>query len=214
MNISKIVIISIIAFSFILAISLYVAPCFPEKVASHWNIMGEVDGYMSKFWGLFLMPLMSLALFLLFLLIPKIDPLKENIEKFRKYYDGFIVLIMLFFFYLYALTIAWNIGFRFNMGQFLLPALAILFYCAGILMENSKRNWFVGIRTPWTMHSDTVWEKTHKLGAKLFKATAIIVAFGLFLPSYAFWLVIVPVICLAFVPVVYSYFVYREEVKK
>lgn len=214
MNLSKIVIISIIAFSFILAVSLYLTPCFPEKVASHWNIAGQVDGYLPKFWGLFLMPLLSLALFLLFILIPKIDPLKENIEKFRKYYNGFIVLIMLFFFYLYALTIAWNVGFRFNMGQFLVPAFAVLFYYTGILMENSKRNWFVGIRTPWTMHSDTVWEKTHKLGGKLFKATAIIAALGLFLPRYAFWLVIVSAVCASLIPIVYSYLEYQKEIKK
>jgi uncharacterized membrane protein len=214
MNLNRIVIISIIAFSFILAVSLYLSPCFPEKVASHWNIAGQVDGYLPKFWGLFLMPLLSLALFLLFILIPKIDPLKENIEKFRKYYNGFIVLIMLFFFCLYILTIAWNIGLRFNMGQSLVPAFAILFYYTGILVENSKRNWFVGIRTPWTMHSDAVWEKTHKLGGKLFKVTAVIAALGLFFPKYAFWLVIVPVICLAFVPVIYSYFEYQKESKR
>jgi len=76
----------------------YFFPQMPDKMASHWNIKGEADGYMSKFWGLFLMPIISLGLFLPFLLISKIDPLKANIEKFREYFDGFIVLIMVFLF--------------------------------------------------------------------------------------------------------------------
>jgi len=109
------------------------------EMASHWNIEGEADDYMPRFWGLFLMPIVSLGLFLLFILIPRIDPLKENIRKFRKYFDFFIVLIMLFLFYIYLLSIFWNLGFRFNMGQLMVPALGILFYYCGILVENARR---------------------------------------------------------------------------
>jgi len=87
----------------------------PDEMASHWNFKGEVDDYLPKFWGLFLMPIISLGLFLLFLLIPKIDPLKANIEKFRKYFDGFMVLMMVFLFYIYLLSIIWNLGKRFDM---------------------------------------------------------------------------------------------------
>ena len=91
---ANIIILIIILLSF--AIAIYIYPQMPDKMASHWNTKGEVDGYMSKLWGVFLMPVISIALFLMFILIPKIDPLKKNIDKFRKYYDGFIVLIILF----------------------------------------------------------------------------------------------------------------------
>ncbi|MDP2741185.1 MAG: DUF1648 domain-containing protein, partial [bacterium] len=80
MNTTKIIILIIIAASFL--ISFYLYPAAPDKMASHWNIAGEVDGYMSKFWGLFLMPIISLVMFLLFTIIPKIDPMKENVQKF------------------------------------------------------------------------------------------------------------------------------------
>ena len=100
---TNIIVLLIIGLSF--AVGFYFYPQMPEKMASHWNEHGQVDGYMAKFWALFTMPLMILGLFLFFLVIPKIDPLKENIAKFRKYFDIFIVLIIGFLFYIYLLTI-------------------------------------------------------------------------------------------------------------
>jgi len=202
----------IILLSFVLAIYLY--PQMPERMASHWNTKGEVDGYMCKFWGLFLMPIILLCLFLLFILIPKIDPLKENIAKFRKYFDGFIVLITLFLFYIYLLSIAWNLGKRFNMGQMMMPALGMLFYYCGILTENAKRNWFIGIKTPWTLSSERVWDKTHKIGGKLFKAAGLIAFLGIFFPNYAFYFILVPALLVAFYTIIYSYFEYQKETKR
>lgn len=182
-------------------------------MASHWDFRGEVDDYLSRFWGLFLMPLLSLGLFLLFLFIPRMDPLKENVEKFRKYFDNFIVLVILFLFYLYLLTIFWNLGKRFSLIQFLAPALAVLFYYAGVLVTNAKMNWFIGIRTPWTLSSERVWEKTHKIGGKLFKVVGIISLLGIIFPRQAIFFILFPVIFVAFYSFVYSYLEYKKEVK-
>lgn len=206
---SKIIISLIILISF--AFGVYFYPQMPDKIATHWNIQGEVDGYMSKFWGLFLMPFISLGLFLLFLLIPRIDPLKANIEKFRKYFDAFIILFTLFLFYLYLLTVFWNIGMRFNMIQFLSPALGMLFYYCGILIENAKRNWFIGIRTPWTLSNEKVWEKTHKIGGKLFKISGAVAFLGILVPDYAIFFILIPAILSAVYTAVYSYFQYQKE---
>lgn len=202
------IIILIILISFI--VGLYYYSKTPDQLASHWNAKGEVDGYMSKFWGLFLMPIVSLVMFLLLVFVPKIDPLKKNIEKFRKYFDTFIVLMVLFFFYVYILTIAWNIGKRFDMGQAMIPAMGILFYYIGILVNHAERNWFIGIRNPWTLSSDKVWEKTHKVGGKLFKVAGIIALLGIFFPSSIIWFVLVPVIFISVYLVVYSYFTYKK----
>lgn len=185
----------------------------PEKIASHWNAQGQVDGYMSKFWGLFSMPFMSVGFFLLFILIPKIDPLKTNISKFRNYYDVFVLLTIVFLLYLYLLTIFWNLGLRFSMIQFLVPAFGILFYYCGILIENAKRNWSIGIRTPWTLSNDKVWDKTHKIGGKLFKIVGVIALLGIFFQSYALFFVLVPVISVAIYTAIYSYFEYQREMK-
>jgi uncharacterized membrane protein len=206
---SEIIIFGIIILSF--AISIYYYPQMPEKVASHWNAEGQVNGYMPKFWGLFLMPIISAGMLLLFILIPRIDPLKSNIQQFRKYYDGFVVLIMVFLFYLHLLTIFWNSGYTFNMITFLSPAFAILFYYSGILIENAKRNWFIGIRTPWTLSSDKVWDKTHKIGGKLFKVAGILSLFAIFFENYAILVIVVPVIIVSIYTVVYSYFEYQKE---
>jgi len=204
-------IIGIILVSF--AIGIYLYPQMPDPMPSHWNAAGQVDGYMPKFWGLFLMPLISLALFGLFLTIPRIDPMKANIQKFRKYFDRFIFLIMAFFLYIYLLTILWAFGFTFNFIFAMVPAFTILFYYAGILTENAKQNWFIGIRTPWTLSSEKVWDKTHKLGGKLFKAAAIIGLAGLILPDYAIWFVIIPVLFVAGYTMVYSYAEFQKEQK-
>lgn len=168
---------------------------------------------MPKFLGLFLMPIISLVMFLFFIVIPKIDPLKTNIDKFRKYFDKFILFIILFFLYLYILTLLWNLGTRFNMGQLMTPALGLLFYYCGILIENARRNYFIGIRTPWTLNSENVWDKTHKLGGKLFKIAGIIAFLGILVPDYAFLLLFIPVISATIIVFVYSYLQYKKETK-
>lgn len=208
MKINIVIIFLIILTSF--SVGIYFYPQMPEKMASHWNFQGEVDGYMSKFWGLFLMPFISLLSFLLFIFIPKLDPLKANIEKFRKYFDYFIVIFFLFLFYVYLLTIAWNLGMRFNMSQFLSPAFGILFFYCGVMIEKAQRNWFIGIRTPWTLSNDDVWKKTHDIGGKLFKIAGIISFGGLILPNLAIFLVIFPVILFTIYITIYSYFEYKK----
>ncbi len=206
-----IVAIFFIVASFVAGVFLY--PQLPSQMASHWNFQNEVDGYMGKFWGAFLMPLAAIGMLLLFILIPKIDPLRENIEKFRKHFDRFIVLTVVFLLYIHLLSILWNLGYEFNMGRMMVPGLGILFYFCGILVENAKKNWFVGIRTPWTLSSDLVWEKTHKLGGKLFKISGAIVFLGVFFPENALVFSIIPVFFAAIFIVVYSYLVYRKEKK-
>lgn len=206
---SELVVLGIIMLSFVIGAFLY--PRMPEKMASHWNAQGEVDGYMPRFMGLFFMPAVLIGLLLLFILIPKIDPLRKNIEEFRKYYDGFVVLIVLFLLYVYTITLLWNLGTTVNMNLLLSPAFAALFYYCGILVENAKRNWFVGIRTPWTLSSDRVWEKTHRIGGKMFKIAGLIAIAGVFLPEYAIYFMVAPVLVASAYLIVYSYLEYRKE---
>lgn len=209
---TKLLVLSIIIASSVIGFLAY--PNFPDMVASHWDQNGNVNGYMPKFWGTFLMPIISLIMFGFFLLIPKIDPLRTNIESFRKYYDGFIVSMFLFLFYIHILTIAWNLGHIFNMSQFMAPALGILFYSSGVMIGNTKRNWFIGIKTPWTVTSDVVWDKTHKLGAKLFKIAGLLSLLGMVFPSAAIWLVLIPVSVFSVYLIFYSYLEYQKEIKK
>lgn len=186
-------------------------PSLPERMASHWNVNNQVDGYMSRYWVVFMLPLMSIGLYLLFLLIPLIDPLKENIAVFRGTFNTFIVLLVAFLDYIYLLTLVYNLGHTFNMGTAMLPALGIFLYFAGVMIGKAKRNWFIGIRTPWTLSNDKVWAETHRLGAILFKASAVFTVAGVFFGSYAFWFVIVPLLGSSLFLVVYSYVLFQRE---
>ena len=188
---------------------------FPEQMASHWNQNDLVDGYMSRFWGVFMMPLFSLGLFLLFLVIPQIDPLKANIAQFRGIFNLFITFIIGFMLYIHALTLAWNLGYTgFKMSQAMLPAMGLLFFLIGLMLRQAKRNWFIGIRTPWTLSSDTVWDKTHQLGAILFMASGVLALIGGFLGGMlAFWFLFVPLMGSTLFLLIYSYVLYQQEIK-
>jgi uncharacterized membrane protein len=209
MRTSEALILAIVLLSFI--IGAYSYPQLPDAFASHWNAAGEVDSYAPKLWGLFTMPVILIVIFIFIVFIPRVDPLRTNIQKFRNYYDTFAVIVSLFFFYLYLLVILWNIGVGFNLMQLLSPAFAVLLYYSGVLTENSKRNWFIGIQTPWTMSSDKVWNKTNKLCGKLSKAAGVIALLGIFFPYYAVLVIAIPVIVLAVYSVIYSYIEYQRE---
>ncbi len=207
MLISSIVIIVII---FIVTLAFY--PRLPEMIASHWNAQGEVDGHMQRFSGAFFLPFILIGIFLLLAFIPNIDPLKKNIQAFRPYYDAFILIFIIFMGFVQLQILLWNVGIKMNPSIIINVGGALLFYYVGILLEKSKRNWFIGIRTPWTLSSDVVWDKTHKLGSKLFKITAIICLIGVFFPKIGAYFLLIPVLSVAVFTIVYSYFEYRKEV--
>jgi len=160
------------------------------------------------------MPIMAAALFLLFLVLPQIDPLKENIAAFRDTFNMFIVFLVAFLVYLYFLTLAYNLGYTFNISTAMLPALGAFFFYAGVLIGRAKRNWFIGIRTPWTLSNDKVWDETHRLGAKLFKLSGLLTVIGTFFGNYSFWFVMIPLLGSTLFLTVYSYLLFRREVQR
>lgn len=192
------------------AVGIWIYPAMPEKMASHWNAAGEVDGYLPSGIALFLMPALSLVLLVLFIVLPRLDPLKHNYAWFAKYYNGFIFVITLFLFYLYVLTIYWALGIRQNMIVMLAPAFALLFFYIGVMLRHVRQNWFVGIRTPWTLSSKVVWEKTHNLGGRLFEACGIIALLAIAFPDYALAIILVPVIASALYTFYYSYLQFKR----
>lgn len=185
----------------------------PEQMASHWNFNDQVDGYMSKFWGVFMVPLITLGMFVLFLVIPSIDPLKANIAQFREAFNLFIVLMVVFMLYIYGLTLAWNLGYTdFKISTSILPAIGLLFIFIGFMLRRAKRNFFIGIRTPWTLSSDQVWNKTHQLGSILFMASGALAVVGSFFGgTTAFWMLMIPIFGSTIFLVIYSYILYRRE---
>jgi uncharacterized membrane protein len=196
-----------------LALGLFFYEQLPDRMASHWNASGQVDGYSGKGIGVFLIPGVLVFLALLWFVIPKIDPKRKNIEAFRGYYDSFFVVLALFFLLVYAQILLWNLGTEIS-PNFVMPiGLGILFFYIGVLVENAKQNWFVGIRTPWTLSSEKVWDKTHKLGGKLYKIAGLVSLVGILFMEQAIWFIIVPVILFSGYLFLYSYLEYKKEMR-
>lgn len=200
--------IALVALSAVVSIVAY--PEMPAEMATHWNASGEVDGQMSKLVALALFPGLSALLFVAFAALPRIDPLGENVAQFREQYDTFVVLLLAFLAYLHLLVVAANAGYDFQMVQVLAPAIGVLYYYVGVLSEHAERNWFVGIRTPWTISSDEVWKHTHQRVAPLFKLAAVVAVLAALVPTYAELLLAAPVAAIALYATVYSYVEYRR----
>ena len=212
-KLTSIISIALIAIAIIAGAALWNQ--LPDQMASHWNANDQVNGTMPKFWGVFMMPLITLGMLALFLVVPNIDPLKANIAQFRETFNIFIILIIAFMLYVHGLTLAWSLGFtNFKMSLALLPLMGILFIGIGFVLRKAKRNFFIGIRTPWTLSSDNVWDKTHQLGSILFMVSgALAIIGGMFGGMTAFWFMFTPLIGSTLFLVIYSYIVYRDETK-
>lgn len=192
------------------AASALAYPELPARMVTHWNAAGEPDGETSRLVALALLPALSVAILGLFAVLPRIDPLGENVAAFRERYDTFVVLAVGLLTYVHLLVLAWNVGYRFEPMQALAPAIGVLFYYAGVVLEHAERNWFVGIKTPWTLSSDEVWKRTHERAAPLFKLAGVVAALGALVPAYAVVLIAVPLAAIAAYTTVYSYVEHRR----
>jgi len=214
MNTKLTAIFSITIILTLFALGALIYSTMPEQMASHWNANDEVDGYMNRFWGVYMMPLISVFILALFLLLPNIDPLKENILAFRKEFNLFILITLIFLAYIWLLTILWNLGYTsFKMGSAILPALGFLFFVIGYVIRKAKRNWFIGIRTPWTLSSDAVWAEIHRIGGTLFMLSGFFAIMGVFFGAYGVWFTLVPLLSSTLFLYVYSYILYQREIK-
>lgn len=191
------------------AISIYFYPTLPDRMPIHWNIRGEVDSYGSKAFGAYGMPLMGLGIYVLFLALPYIDPKRKNYESFKSTYQLFKYIIIIFFFCFHTITLLNATGINVNVVMFTQVAVSFLFILLGNAMGRVKHNYFVGIRTPWTLASEDVWKKTHRLAAPLWVAGGLInlILSLLGIASYGF---IAITIMISIVPVVYSFIIFQR----
>ena len=194
-----------------LLIGLAVYGMLPEQVASHWNAQGEADGYSSALSGILLLPAIMIGTAVLLMFIPAIDPLKENIAAFREDYNTMIVAMAGFMFYLHILTLLYNLGVDFKMNSLLAPGFGGLFFWIGELIGKARRNFFIGVRTPWTLSSDSVWQKTHERAAVGYKAAGALTLLAIPFPGLAMIFMIGPIMAVSLYVVVYSYVVFERE---
>ncbi len=184
----------------------------PPIVPTHWGINGQVDAWGSRNVTLFLAPALILAMYLLFLVLPYLDPKKENYQKFSNAYYGFRAGLMFFFFIIYLITGFSGLGYKLPVDKIIVLMMGALFLLLGFYLPKIKSNWFIGIRTPWTLSSETVWQKTHEVGGKLFMLEGALVILSLFLLKgvWLFSFFIISVLIFTLGIVVYSYWLYRK----
>lgn len=162
MKITKKDFIPIILIAIALAVGVYLMPQLPNKVPSHWNIDGVVDGWMAKNMAVYFFPALIFFIYALMVVLPILDPLKKNYEDFIKPYYWFKFGLTIFLLFIYAFTLLAGLGYDLNINYFILPLLSLGMILMGLFMPTVKRNFFVGYKTPWTLHSNDNWEKTHK----------------------------------------------------
>lgn len=190
-----------------------VFPHLPERVPSHWNIRGEVDGYSGRWFGAFGIPAMTAGIYVLMVLLPLVDPKRKNYAKFSGVYSIFKLAFVLFMGGLYLVTIAAALGYNVDVGLLIPLFLSLLFIVMGNTMGRIKHNYFVGIKTPWTLADEDVWKKTHRLGGRLYVASGVVTMAALLISrSVVFWVFIITIIGANVIAAVYSYLLYKRVV--
>lgn len=194
-----------------LGLTLAAYPLLPPVIGSHWDASGTVNGWMIKEIGLVVVPFILLVCIGLFLLLPRIDPLKDNYDRFRPWYNGFVLVFSLTLLAVQALIILGNMGYGVNIVLFFPVIFGLLFVYTGLMIRHAEPNWFVGIRTPWTLSSPDVWRKTHERGGLLFVIAGVVSCLGALAGPSAIAFIIVPVLAVSAYTVVYSYLLFRAE---
>jgi uncharacterized membrane protein len=194
------------------ATALAAYPYLPQQVPIHWNIRGEIDGYGDKTWATFCCPAMMVGLLLLFRLLPWLSPKSFSLDTFRGTYEFVVVLMMGLMAYIHGLMLWAAFGERVDVSRALVGGICLFFALLGNVLGKVRRNFFVGVRTPWTLASERVWIDTHRLAARLFVACGL-AGFALCLllggPA-AFVAAFALIMIAAFAPVIYSLVHYKH----
>ncbi|MGC7872960.1 SdpI family protein [Desulfosporosinus sp. SYSU MS00001] len=193
------------------AMGIYFYPSLPNRVPIHWNAQGQVNGYGSKLFGTFGIPVIILALYIMFVALPFIDPKRKNYRAFESTYQFLKYLLVVFFLGMQLITLLIASGRVMNQPVLIQVMVSLLFILLGNVMGRFKHNYFVGIRTPWTLANEEVWRKTHRLAAPLWVFGGILnILLALAGITFNGRSCILILAIIALVPIGYSYLVYHR----
>lgn len=194
------------------ALSIFYYPQLPERMATHWGASGEANGYSSRLWGAWMLPLFMALIWMILRAIPHIDPRRANYEKFAGMYDALVILILAFMLLMHVVVLMGATGPQIRMERVLMPSVGIFIAIMGFLLPGVHPNWFVGIRTPWTLTSDLSWERTHKIGGPLFVMLGVLMIASSFLaPEVAIWILVAAALAIVIFLFAYSYTVWKTD---
>ena len=187
-------------------------PKLPETMTTHWSVSGEPNGFSSRLWGAWMLPVIMAAVWLIMRAIPHIDPRKANYEKFSGMYDALVILILAFMLAMHIVLLMVATGAPIRMEQVVMPSVGVFIAIMGILIPRAHPNWFVGIRTPWTLTSDLSWERTHKIGGTLFVILGVLMVASSFVaPETAIWILVAAALGIVVFLFAYSYQVWKGD---
>jgi len=196
-------------------LSLWSYPQLPAVVVSHWDFAGQANGWMSREFNAILFPIILIFMYVLFTFMPKLDPRGERYEEFANVYLIMRNAIMLVMMVVFIATTLFNLGYNINIGATVAGVVGLLMIVLGNYFGKIKRNFFVGIRTPWTLSSDNVWNQTHRLGGRLFMIWGLGLIFTPWLaPTLAFIILIGGIIVVISWVTIYSYILFKKEKKE
>jgi len=192
--------------------SLWAYPHLPAQVATHFNLQGEPNGWSSRLMAVALVPVIGIFMAFMFTFLPRIDPKKANYAKFGTTWwtvaNAALILLALVHVAMLGKALGWAVDISRIVGL----GVGGMFILIGNLMTRIRPNWFMGIRTPWTLSSDTVWRKTHRFGGVAFVIAGVcIAATGLLGSRWALYAAIGMAVVAALGSVVYSYVVWKGE---
>lgn len=195
-----------------LAVTWWAWDRLPPHMATHWDINGHVNGYSPRAFGGLFAPGLIVLLTLLFQALPLLDPRRQNYEKFIPTYWIIANSVVLFVGVVHVMVIGNAVGYPVAMSRVVPLGLGILFIALGNVLPRVEPNWFVGIRTPWTLSSDAVWRKTHRTGGWTFFLGGCALLVEGVIPMGRYWpALFVTIAVAALIPVVQSYFLWKGE---
>lgn len=206
-------ILSLVATVVILLLSVYLYARLPEQIPMHWNIHGKVDGYGSKPWAVFLLPGTMIFLLVLFRLLSWLSPRHFEVDTFRPTFDFVMFMIVSLIGYLQILTLWSALKGSADMGRFFLAGFFLFFAALGNVLGKVRRNFWLGVRTPWTLASERVWNDTHRFAARLFVLVGV-VGFLLTIVGSSPMVAFILIMCAAFGSVLYSLIDYKKLEKR
>lgn len=194
------------------AFALAVYGRLPEQVPTHFGLSGEPDDWTDRFPGAFLMPAIAAGIYLLLFALRRIDPRRRHYERFEETWWVILNVLALLLTAMHVLSLGVALGWPIDMGKAITVTIGLVFVGLGNYLPRLRSNWWIGIRTPWTLDSETVWRETHRVGGWTFVAAGLaLVVAGLVIPAGTReWVSGAALAIGVLVPLVYSYVAYRR----
>lgn len=204
------IIIQIVLIALMYAFGILMFNNLADVIPVHWNFVGEPDNFINKSIVVYLFPLFLVALNVMFYFLPKIDPNKKKYKDFSFAWNVMKLAITVFFAYIYLVSLYAAYDSTVNVSSLVVGGIGVLFMLIGNYMGKIRQNYFIGIKTPWTLSNEEVWNKTHRLGGWVFLISGILFILGALFNQFLLAITIFVVIFILVVPILYSYIIFKR----